>query len=127
MDEHIKMTDQLQVKRVTAKLELLRFPAPPLNAVRACCLHCSSPLTLHQPDTQTPERLLGICEECQHWFLIDMLPNLTEGVMVRLPDHQVLRDLSHEDPSGGISLMSDAPEGRSPPPPGSSNEPGRSR
>src|SRR5256885_13296563 len=108
------------VKSVSADLDLLRFPMRMVKAVRACCLHCSSPLALHQPDPESPERLLGVCEQCKHWFLIDLLPNLSEGVLVRLPDTEMLRDLSHENPSGGISLMSHNPDRRS------IDEPGRS-
>jgi hypothetical protein len=102
------------VKRVSAKLDLLRFPTPPVNVARACCLHCCSPLALHQPDPDSPDRLLGVCEHCRHWFLIDLLAGESEGVMVRLPDTEVIRDLSHEDASGGISVMGHDTEGRSP-------------
>jgi hypothetical protein len=80
------MKPQRIVKRVSAKLDLLRFPAPTVSAVRACCLHCYSPLVLHQPDPGSPERLLGVCEQCRHWFLIDLMPKQSEGVMIRLPE-----------------------------------------
>src|SRR4051812_49634235 len=103
------MKSQRLVKRVSADLDLIRFPAPPVRAVRACCLHCFSPLVLHQPDPDSPERMLGICERCKHWFLIDLLPRRSEGVMVRLPDNKVIRDLSRENSSEGISLMSHEP------------------
>jgi hypothetical protein len=119
------MKPQRLVKSVAAKLDLLRFPAPPARAVRACCLHCSSPLALHQPDPDSPERLLGVCERCKHWFLIDLPPKQSEGVMVRLPDTEVIRDLSHEDPSHGISLMvheSDPKSSPLPAPPGDRDE-----
>jgi hypothetical protein len=86
------------VKKVSAKLDLLHFPAPPEDAIRACCLHCSSPLTVHQPDKESPERLLGVCEKCKHWFLIDLPLVMSEGIMVRLPDTEVIRELSHEGP-----------------------------
>src|SRR4051812_37209601 len=97
------------VKSVSTRLELLRFPTAPVKGVRACCLHCASPLALHQPDPDFPERLLGVCEKCKHWFLIDLLSNVSEGVLVLLPDTQVVRDLSHENPSEGISLMGSSP------------------
>src|SRR4051794_27134205 len=109
---------QRLVKSVSAKLDLLRFPAPPVRAVSACCLHCSSPLALHQPDPDSPERLLGVCEQCKHWFLIDLRSEQSEGVMVRLPDTDVIRHLSHENPSAGISLMNHEPD------PGSAPEEG---
>jgi hypothetical protein len=119
------MKPQRLVKRVSTKLELLRFPSPPVGAVRACCLHCSTPLALHQPDSDSPERLLGVCEQCKHWFLIDLLPKKSEGVMVRLPDTKVIRELSRENPSDGISLLSHQPDPESTPPPGPVDKSGR--
>ena len=98
------------VARVSADLDVLRFPGSFASPDRARCLHCSSALSLHQPDLELPGRLLGVCEGCKRWFLIDVLTDLGEGVMVRLPDMEVIRDLSRENPSDGISLM--GPEGR---------------
>lgn len=34
-----------------------------------CCLFCESPLTLHQPDEDLADRLLGTCAVCKSWFL----------------------------------------------------------
>ncbi len=102
-------------KRVLPPLDVLRFPAAFEHRIETLCLNCSSILTLHQPDKESPDRLIGICESCKHWFLIDMIPDEIEGVMVRLPDLQVIRELSREDPAEGISLMSHEP-GRPPGP-----------
>ena len=35
------------------------------------CRKCGSDLTLHQPDTERPERILGTCNECKAWYLFD--------------------------------------------------------
>ena len=35
------------------------------------CLSCDTPLELHQPDSDTPERLLGTCPACGAWFILD--------------------------------------------------------
>ena len=43
---------------------------------------CHSPLDRHQPVDATPERLVGTCDECGTWFLI----NDETHVMVPLPD-----------------------------------------
>jgi hypothetical protein len=87
------------IKKVSADLDLLRFPAAVEHPVSAHCLNCSLPLSLCQPDLNSPERLLGICERCKHWFLIDLIPDLTEGVLSRLPDIEVIRSLSVESVS----------------------------
>ncbi len=35
------------------------------------CRKCGSDLTLHQPDPEMPERILGTCDECKTWCLFD--------------------------------------------------------
>jgi hypothetical protein len=35
------------------------------------CLACDCELILHQPDPDLPDRLLGTCDECKSWFLIE--------------------------------------------------------
>ncbi len=105
------------VIKASAKLHFLRFPALSEDPVAAECLNCSSDLTLHQPDMNTPERLLGVCESCKHWYLIDLVPDVSQGVMVWLPDQEVVRELSRPDQSERISIMScESDEGSSAPP-----------
>jgi uncharacterized protein YbaR (Trm112 family) len=54
------------------------------------CPSCEEDLVIHQPDEGSPEQLLGICEECGAWFLIDE----AEGFLLRLPVTDLLRDAS---------------------------------
>ncbi len=35
------------------------------------CPRCQHPLTIHLPDPDLPDRLLGTCSECKSWFLLD--------------------------------------------------------
>ncbi len=35
------------------------------------CRICGCDLTLHQPDPEMPERILGTCDECKAWYLLD--------------------------------------------------------
>ena len=95
------------IKKVSANLDVLRFPVPVERPAGAHCLNCSSPLSLCQPDLESPDRLLGVCKRCKHWFLIDLIPDRTEGILCRLPDIEVIRSLSRANPAQGISLMSD--------------------
>ncbi len=93
------------VKKVSAKLHILRFPLVVETPSRAHCLDCSEPLSLSRPDLQPPVRLIGICEQCRHWYLVDLVPDLSAGILCRLPDIEVIRSLSHENPSKGLSVM----------------------
>jgi hypothetical protein len=46
------------------------------------CLYCENPLTLHQPDEELANRLLGTCEECKSWFIT----NFDGSTLVPIPD-----------------------------------------
>jgi hypothetical protein len=93
------------VKKITANLDVLRFPSPPEAPAGADCLNCSGSLTLSQPDPDSPERLIGVCDRCKHWFLINLIIDQGEGIISGLPDIQIIRNLSRENPGQGISVM----------------------
>jgi len=57
------------------------------------CRKCGSDLTLHQPDTEMPERILGTCDECKTWCpfdgdleCVEIAPRRTGQGEVRIPD-----------------------------------------
>jgi hypothetical protein len=105
------------VKKVTANLDVLRFPSPPEAPTGANCLICFGSLTLSQPDPDSPDRLLGVCDRCKRWFLIDLILELGEGIISGLPDLQIIRELSRQGPGEGISEMSQGPGAGSAPRP----------
>ena len=39
------------------------------------CPTCRTPLELHQPDIEQPDRLLGICRNCHGWALVQSEPD----------------------------------------------------
>lgn len=45
------------------------------------CPACRRTLTLHQPDPQSPDRMLATCDACDAWFLL----HAAAGLMIRLP------------------------------------------
>ena len=47
------------------------------------CSRCGTPLTLHQPDPELPDRLLATCDRCKSWYLGD--PRKAELIPVDLP------------------------------------------
>jgi hypothetical protein len=76
------------------------------------CPGCHGHVAIHQPEVRLPDRLLGTCESCRAWFLIDA----AAGLMVLLPDlaspadapaafslAQCAVDLSPGDPAGTSS------------------------
>jgi hypothetical protein len=106
-------------RRVLAPLDQLPFPRPRAAHAPIACPNCSSPLTLHQPDPELADRLLGTCERCKHWYLVDLVPGGSGGFLVGLPGREVVRELSREGPEDGISLMGEEPG------PGPSGKPGK--
>jgi uncharacterized protein YbaR (Trm112 family) len=62
-------------------LDLIRLPCKPKDLSEVACPGCQDHLEVHQPDERRPDRLLGTCESCRAWFLIDAVA----AVMVRLP------------------------------------------
>ncbi len=57
------------------------------------CLACGESLLIHQPDINAPERLLGTCDDCGSWHLIDW----DRAVAVLLPDADGLRSAEVND------------------------------
>jgi hypothetical protein len=51
------------------------------------CPLCQADLVLHLPDPVTPDLLLGTCEGCKSWYLLDA----TRGVMALLPVQELFR------------------------------------
>jgi hypothetical protein len=76
------------MRSITLDLEFRRLEAGRDDQEGLGCPTCHERLSLHQPDVDSFDRLLGICPTCGGWFLVDFSP----GVMVRLPDMAVLRE-----------------------------------
>lgn len=74
------------LKKVPTELIVLRFSAAVERPIRAHCLNCDLPLALSQPDPGSPERLIGVCQQCKHWFFIHLIPD-------QLPDIEAIRQL----------------------------------
>ena len=66
------------------------------------CLVCGEPLSIHQPDPDAPERLLGTCDACDSWHLIDA----STGVMALLPDAAGLRAARHAPQASNAPVTS---------------------
>jgi hypothetical protein len=69
-------------------MEFSRLGAAPHDPAGYQCLRCQSILTIHQPDVDLPDRLLGTCRECRCWFLV----NAGSGILVRLPDQDAFKE-----------------------------------
>lgn len=72
---------------ISLALGLLALSPDGEDTAAVRCPACRRPLTLHQPDPGWPDRLVGTCEGCRTWLLIDA----AMGVMVRLPGEEELR------------------------------------
>jgi hypothetical protein len=88
-------------RRVATDPDVIRFAfeSPPGDPGRVRCARCREDLTLHQPDLQSPGRLLGICGGCRRWYLVVMGPGRDSALMVVVPEDRELR-AAWESPGG---------------------------
>ena len=85
----------MQPKRqvsIASRLVVLPFAAPAGDLTWICCARCREALDLQQPDAQVPSRLIGICLKCSTWFLIELVIEKAEVMMVQLPEGKSLRE-----------------------------------
>jgi hypothetical protein len=78
------------IRTVDGSLTMVRYSTTPENYDEGRCLACDGSLDLHQPDVQFPDRILGVCERCGNWYLINLLSGTDEALMVAIPDGQTL-------------------------------------
>lgn len=69
---------------------LLPLTSLSLPAIESCpltlnCLECQDLLDLHQPEMTDPDRLLGVCRQCDRWYLICLDVDQSTANLVRLP------------------------------------------
>ena len=69
-------------------LEIIRLRPGSEDPSEIDCPDCQGPMIFHQPDERLPDRLIGICDSCTVWFLVES----SAGLMVRLPGEESLRD-----------------------------------
>jgi hypothetical protein len=86
-------------------LDVIKLAVDPSHPTEARCPACQELLTVHQPDVELPDRLLGVCPECRVWLLIDA----TVGVMIRLPHPGALRDALPTSPPGASRSVHPGP------------------
>jgi hypothetical protein len=72
---------------VFVAMDLIRIPLHYEEPSEVLCSRCFCALERHQLDIELPSRIVGSCESCKAWYLIDV----EEGLMVLLPDEQDLR------------------------------------
>lgn len=79
-------------------LTMLQCSQAPEEFGGGCCLVCDLSLDLHQPDSGIPDRLIGICEACGRWYLIDKATDAADTVLVLLPEGESFRDALSGNP-----------------------------
>lgn len=82
---------------ISVSIPITRVYPCPKDAGWVCCLHCDEALELCQPESDDPIRLIGTCEACGRWYLLDWQPGSGHGLMLLLPDAEVLRGFFAEN------------------------------
>ena len=73
-------------RRILASLDVIPFGQVPEDPAWLNCTLCREPLALNQPDTDSPEHLVGVCEGCRRWHLIQLEPDGDGAILVVLPE-----------------------------------------
>ncbi len=79
-------------RTIAVSLTAVRYSTLPENYDEGRCLACDGPLDLHQLDLSSPDRIVGLCELCGAWYMMDLIPGTDEAVMVALPDSPTILD-----------------------------------
>lgn len=80
-------------RTIPLSLRVARVPIPPDGPISVDCLECDTPVEIHQPDSELPERMLCTCEQCQSWYLLECDADADEALMILLPDPSLFRGL----------------------------------
>jgi hypothetical protein len=79
-------------QEMTVRWEATSLAISPRHGIMAPrCRTCGSVLALHQPDEKTPEHLLGTCDGCGDWFLIEVTRGGAEAFLFDLPNVALIR------------------------------------
>jgi hypothetical protein len=77
-----EMTITWNVTRLAISSEGLETPR---------CGDCQATLNVHQPDENRPDHLLGTCDACGRWFLIE-IGTKREAFLFDLPNVTLIRE-----------------------------------
>lgn len=86
---------------VPASLDVIPFARAADDPDSIGCPDCGMPLDTHQPDVDSPDRLVGVCLGCRRWYMILADPGEADVLMVLLPDRQWFRAIPVADGSPG--------------------------
>jgi hypothetical protein len=78
-------------RELTVGLKLATVPVSPDDLPSIACLSCGTPLDVHQPDAELPDRMLATCDVCKGWHLLDRAADAGEVVLALLPDPGAFR------------------------------------
>jgi hypothetical protein len=86
-------------RSISLPLSISRFRAKDGELPRIRCRRCNALLQIHQPELETPERLLGTCPECHQWCLIESPAGQGWATIAAVPPGGLAPDSSEEDPA----------------------------
>ena len=78
-------------RAVVVELEMRCVPFSAEDMATITCTRCGEPLTIIQPESRIPRRLLGACEQCGRWVTLEVAPDRDEAVMITIPDRGTLQ------------------------------------
>lgn len=71
---------------VLVTLSVVDLSPPPDDLRTIRCLECRGVLDWHQPNDNSPYRLLAACRRCEAWHLLKVDVGLERATLAKLPD-----------------------------------------
>src|SRR4051794_12496143 len=78
-------------REITITCEVSSLAISPAGLATVSCQHCQTSLDVHQPDEKIPTHLLATCGRCGDWYMIELLSNRTQALMVTMPGVRMIR------------------------------------
>ncbi len=78
---------------LSVRFESIELPSNASLTESFGCWECDSPLHFSQPDPEDPNRLIGACGDCGHWYLIERPEIESRLLMLELP-HLTIPDMN---------------------------------
>ena len=75
---------RLAIRSVTVSVALYSISAVRLSELS--CRKCRTPLDIHQPDPNQPDKFLGTCSGCGCWYRVEAKLSEARATVMQLPE-----------------------------------------
>lgn len=93
------------------KWNVTELEVSPDGFISPVCQKCRTELDIHQPQADDPNELLGTCNQCGGWYLIQVAPGGSEALLLNLPGVEFVRETLAQARKAAARKKPAAPKG----------------